>query len=334
MSDARRGHLARFRAKRAGGNPAAVVLPRFSLRQLAYFVAAGETCSMTSAAVRLHISPASVSSAVGHLETDFGVQLFVRHHAQGLSLTPEGSQFLTAARDFLRQSEGLSEVANELSATMSGGLAIGSFRTFSSLIVPEVCRSFLDQHPRVHLSIFEGDESQIISHLKRGDISLALSYKTSVPEELSFEPLAELPTYVLLPADHPLVARRSVALADLIDIPFVLLDMPLTRDYFLAMFERERLVPKVVASSEYPETVRSYVASGFGFSLATARPRAMIAANGLPVAYLRLEGGFPAMVLGMTSRRDTKRNRAQEAFEMHCRQIIAPGRIPGMADWD
>ena len=33
---------------------------------------------------------ASVSAAIAHLEQAFGLQLFLRHHAQGLSLTPAG----------------------------------------------------------------------------------------------------------------------------------------------------------------------------------------------------------------------------------------------------
>ena len=61
---------------------------KFTLRQLEYFIAAAESGSVAGAAQRASISSPSVSTAIAHLEREFVVQLFVRHHAQGLSLTP------------------------------------------------------------------------------------------------------------------------------------------------------------------------------------------------------------------------------------------------------
>ncbi|MBE7246969.1 MAG: LysR family transcriptional regulator, partial [Actinomycetospora chiangmaiensis] len=60
---------------------------RFTLRQLEYFIAAGQTGSITLASERIHISKPSISTAIAHLERELSVQLFVRHHAQGLTLT-------------------------------------------------------------------------------------------------------------------------------------------------------------------------------------------------------------------------------------------------------
>ncbi|MCW0014735.1 LysR family transcriptional regulator, partial [Burkholderia pseudomallei] len=62
----------------------------YSLRQLRYFVVTAETLSFTAAARRLHISQPSISTALADLEASFGVQLFIRHHASGLSLTQAG----------------------------------------------------------------------------------------------------------------------------------------------------------------------------------------------------------------------------------------------------
>lgn len=57
---------------------------RFTLKQLEYFVAAGEQGSITFASEKVSISQPSISAAISHLEAEFGVQLFIRHHAQGL----------------------------------------------------------------------------------------------------------------------------------------------------------------------------------------------------------------------------------------------------------
>lgn len=60
---------------------------RITLRQLEYFVAVGECGSIAQAAERLNISSPSISTAISQLEAEFGLQLFIRRHAYGLSLT-------------------------------------------------------------------------------------------------------------------------------------------------------------------------------------------------------------------------------------------------------
>jgi len=307
---------------------------RFTLRQLAYFVAAGETGSVTLAAARVNISQPSISAAISQLETEFGLQLFVRHHAQGLSLTPAGERFLQAARALLQQAEELHDVADQVAKTVTGPLNIGTFLTYGPLLIPELCNAFLTQYPQVQLHVSEGNEAALLAKLRGAEISLAITYSQNVTEDICFEALAELPTYVLLSADHPQAGRDCVPLSALADEPFILLDIPLSREYFLSLFARAGISPTIVASSEYPETVRSYVASGFGFSLLTARPLNKAAFNGKPLSYVRLEGDHSPMVLGLATLKGVRKTRVIEAFEEHCRKLISTGDLPGMAPLD
>ena len=107
---------------------------RFTLKQLEYFVAAGEAGSITFAAEKVNISQPSVSAAIAHLEAEFGVQLFIRHHAQGLSLTPAGQRFLLEARSLLAHADDLQQSARGLADELSGELDVGCFITFALLI--------------------------------------------------------------------------------------------------------------------------------------------------------------------------------------------------------
>lgn len=307
---------------------------RFTLRQLAYFVAAGETGSVTGASERVNISQPSISAAISQLETEFGLQLFVRHHAQGLSLTSAGERFLQAAKALLLQAEELHGVADEVANAVAGPLQVGSFRTQSPLLVPGLCRGFLDLYPGVKLSVIEGDEESLLANLRRAETSLALTYRLNVTADLEFEPLALMPTYIVLPAEHKFAHRRSIALAEIAEEPFILLDLPLSREYFISLFLRDGLRPNIAARSDYPETVRSYVASGFGFSLLTARPVNRAALNGLPLSYVRLEGEYEPMVLGIATLRGVRKTRTAEAFIEYCRASISTERLPGTASWE
>lgn len=67
----------------------------YNLRQLKYFVTTAECGSVAEASRKLYIAQPSVSTAIKHLEESFGVQLFIRHHAQGVSLTPSGALVLS-----------------------------------------------------------------------------------------------------------------------------------------------------------------------------------------------------------------------------------------------
>lgn len=60
----------------------------YNLRQLKYFITTVECGSVAEASRKLYIAQPAISTAIKGLEDSFGVQLLIRHHAQGVSLTP------------------------------------------------------------------------------------------------------------------------------------------------------------------------------------------------------------------------------------------------------
>ena len=122
---------------------------RFSLRQLEYFIAAGEAGSITQASERINISQPSISTAISQLEQELDVQLFVRHHAQGLSLTPAGRTMLIEAKRLIEQAESLYAVASEASDEVRGQLNVGCLTTLAPMILPELAISFKAGFPPI-----------------------------------------------------------------------------------------------------------------------------------------------------------------------------------------
>ncbi|HXQ40971.1 MAG TPA: LysR family transcriptional regulator, partial [Candidatus Udaeobacter sp.] len=99
----------------------------FTLRHLAYFIAAAEQGGVTGAARSLRVSQPSISAALAELERRLGLQLFVRHHAQGLSPTPAGRQLLGQARRLLAHADELRLAALDLGGGLAGELDLGCF---------------------------------------------------------------------------------------------------------------------------------------------------------------------------------------------------------------
>jgi DNA-binding transcriptional LysR family regulator len=154
---------------------------RFTLKQVAYFVAAAETGSITLASERANISQPSISSAISVLEETFGIQLFVRHHAQGLSLTTEGRKFLVQARALLAQAEELQHAATEISARIAGPLDIGCLATLFPLVMPALLHEFSARHPAVAINAIAGNQAELFEHLRTGRISVLLTYDMNTP---------------------------------------------------------------------------------------------------------------------------------------------------------
>ena len=304
---------------------------RFTLKQLEYFVAAGEEGSIKRASARINISQPSISSAISHLETDLGVQLFVRQHAQGLTLTTAGQRLLHEARALIQQASSLYDVANETSNEIRGQLALGCFVTLAPMIMPELCHSFQEAHPAVQLRPVEGDHESLMSQLRRADVEIVLTYDLQVPEGIAFEPLAALPPYVLVAAGHPLAAREKVELKDLESEPMILLDLPYSREYFLSIFYQEGLAPDIASRSRQQDVVRTMVANGYGYTLANVRPRNLVALDGRKLCQIPLEGDHRPMRIGIATLNQERKTRLLQAFEAHCRKLISDGAVPGMS---
>jgi DNA-binding transcriptional LysR family regulator len=304
---------------------------RFTIRQLEYLVAVGDAGSIAEAAARINLSSPSISAAISQLEAEFGVQLFVRKHAKGLTLTPGGQRIYNKARHILDSAASLHDLAGEISDIARGPINVGCFVTLAPLISAALRRSFIGEYPDANVNLCEAHHVDLLRKLRRAEIDVAITYDLEIPKDVGFEPLAELPPFVMLSANHPLAGRQAVHLQDLQDDGFVLLDLPVSREYFLAMFYNVGLRPKVSDRSSDTAVVRSLVANGMGYSLINARSRSNQAPDGQKLAYLKLLGDHKPIHIGLATMQADYKSRILKAFEAHARAHIATGRIIGMS---
>ncbi|MCB6179636.1 LysR family transcriptional regulator [Rhodobacter sp. Har01] len=297
---------------------------RFTLRQLEYLVAVGETGSIVAAADRVNVSSPSISAAIALLEGEFGLPLFVRRHARGLSLTQGGRQFVAEARAVLAAAGRLNDLANAITGQVRGPLSVGCLVTFAQVILPGLRRSFTERFPEVDFRQFEHHQAEIFEGLRQARLDVALTYDLDIPADLSFVPLRSLPPYALFPAGHPLAGRADVTPADLAPLPMVLLDLPFSTDYFLEIFRPLGLKPKVVERTRDIGVMRAMVANGFGYSIANIRPAPEAAPDGRPLVLVPLVGPAP-LCLGLVLTDGAMGALTIRAFLEHCRETLAEG---------
>ena len=243
-----------------------------NLRALRYFLSAAETGTISEAARKLHISQPSVSSAIQHLEEVYGIQLFIRIPTKGIELTSEGLSFLSHARLLLSQAEQFRHDVGSLSNELEGEITVGSFVNLTSAIVAELLGAFHSRYPGIQVNLRDMDQHEILGGLATGQIEMAITFDLALQGGFSSAVVATLPPRAVLPVEDPLSADDAVSIHDLATRPFVLMDLPHTRDYFHSHFSNNRIAPRIEFRCRTFEAVRAFVASGLGVSLLNIRP--------------------------------------------------------------
>ncbi|MEU7640128.1 LysR family transcriptional regulator [Streptomyces sp. NPDC039016] len=251
----------------------------FSLTQLRYFVVSAELGNISEAADRLCASQSTVSSAVMRLERQLGVQLLLRHHARGVTLTPSGRHLLREARVLLGQASNLKARGNALASETAGRLDVGFFSAIAPYLLPSACRMAKERHAALQLNIREAAADQLVEFLQDGRCEVAVTYDF-LAGDASFRPLVDLSVHALLAEDDPRGASGSIALRELVAGPLVTLDSPpLVRHFEKVCANAGVPMPDVITTAGL-ETLRGLVAAGAGFALLHQRTSSTVTLDG------------------------------------------------------
>lgn len=291
----------------------------YTLKQLRYFVATAEAGSVTGAGQVLHVSQPSISAAIQQLEERFGVTLFIRHHAQGLSLTTAGRRLLNEAKSLLSHAEDLRQSAIGLGKDLAGDLHLGCFQTFAPMVMPQLLREFTVAYPDITVHLHEDHVQGVLDSLRKGASELALTYDLNLGSDIDFTALEEVPLHAFMAADHPLASQKKVSLRDLIAYPMILLSLPQSRDYFLSILYSQRLQPCIAYETPNFEMMRGLVANGDGFSLMHSRPASDLSLDGRRLIYRPLTEKLRPTRLGIARLAESRPTRKAAAFIDFCR---------------
>jgi len=296
---------------------------RYTLRQLRYFVVTAEVLSFTAASKLLHISQPSISTALAALESSFDVQLFVRHHASGLSLTQAGRDLLGLARNLLKSAEDLQSAARELNAGVSGVVALGCMVSLAPPMLPRILARFIAEHSSVNFDTREVSQEELLRGLRDGSLDLALTYNLALVDDIEFTPLITLAPYVILPKMHKLARVRVVPLASLLDEPYVMLDLPHSREYFSSLFDSLGRHPAPAFRSSQPEVVRGMVANGLGYSILNFPLKSHQTVDGSEFAIRPFKEELRPLTLGIARLASVRPRQVVQRFSKFCGLAIA-----------
>ena len=275
-------------------------------------MAAADAGNVTEAARRLHVSQPSVSAAVSQLEAAVGFPIFVRHHARGVTLTSAGARVVHDARQLLGHADDFGRSARSLGEQLQGEIAVGCFVTLTARFLPRVLAGFARAHPGITVRLEEGNQEDILHALMSGRTELAVSYNYALTEEVMGEHLADLPPHVMVAAAHPLAGQGAVSLRAFAEEPFILLDLPHSRDYFAGLFAACGVEPRIASRSRSFEFIRGMVGHGLGYSLHNVLPCTGVAYDGSRVVALPIQEALtPVRIMRLRLRRGAMRPAVQ-----------------------
>jgi len=297
--------------------------PSFTLVQLRYFAAAADSGSMTVAARNLMVSQSAISTAIAQLEKSLGVQLLLRHHARGLTLTAVGADFLTETHSLLAHAADLEEIARDGGRNLAGELRIGWFSTLAPFRLPAVVAAFEHRHPAVQVVVTEDEHAKLKRSLREGAVELAVMYGYDLEADLERRVLDVAAPYAIVSSRHPLAEQGTASLHDLAGDPMVLLDLPYTAGYFTSLVEATGCLANVRFRSPAYETVRALVAHGHGFALLNQQPAHDRTYDGERVVSLRLTDELPPLEIVLVWVKGTRLTRRAQAFSQMIRTSYA-----------
>jgi DNA-binding transcriptional LysR family regulator len=299
-------------------------MAEITLRQLEYFVSILESGSVTAAAKRSQISQAAMSMAIAQLEHAFKADLLIRKRSKGVAPTPAGVELATRARQVLGLVGEMEGAVAGQEDRMHGSLRVGCMSSTSPRILPALIDHFAGRFPGVDISFREGGAVDLQEQMLEGRLDVCFVYGLQTIPGVDVSRLVDIRQQLMLAADHPLAGQDSVSFADVADEWAILLDMPPSLDRAVALITAAGVQPRPRWCRSNPETIRSLVARGLGYSVAVARPDIALTYDNRRVVYKPIADDLPdnALVAAVPEGIRPVR-RVREAIDF-CRELLAP----------
>jgi DNA-binding transcriptional LysR family regulator len=246
-------------------------------RHLRYFIEVARSLHVTRAAERLHIAQPALTQNIQHLESELGVELFHRE-SRHLRLTEAGQVFLAEAEQSLHQFDHAQKTAQRAARGELGKLVLGFQSTAGLSVVPSLLQNFRREFPEVEVTLIESGSTAQKRALRSGEIDIGLIY--GPPDAgFAYRQLEPESLVIVLPEDHPLAVKASVALAELAQEVFILPSSSAAEVLHHAVMTEcadAGFQPKKVQEITTAQTALGLVSAQFGVSILPASVQVLV----------------------------------------------------------
>lgn len=232
-------------------------------RTLKAFVEVIKQGSFSKAAKSLFATQSTISKAIKQLEDELGLPLIDRFKTHNTP-TAAGELVYQKGLKLIADREDLLKELDELRGLKQGRLRLGISPVGSSTLFAPLFVRYSQRYPDIEVDLIEHGSDQLAECLRTGAIDFAGTL-LPISAEFDYEPIRSEPLVALLAANHSLLRKNFICLAELKEIPFIL---------FAPGFALHRMIidachkadfePKIVAQSSQIDFMLELVSAGLG----------------------------------------------------------------------
>lgn len=227
-----------------------------TLQQLHYVITIAEKGSLNKASEILYISQPSLTSSIKELEKELGIEIFYRN-SRGVTLTNDGTEFLTYARQLYQQYESLLDKYGK-GGTLKKKFGVSTQHySFAVKAFVELVKKF--NTVEYEFTILETKTREVIENVSTAKSEIGILYMSDFNRKmiskllrsnnLEFHKLIECDTYVYLWKGHPLASHSSIRFEELADYPCLSFEQGDNGSFYFA--------EEILSTNEYLRTIKA-----------------------------------------------------------------------------
>ena len=235
---------------------------RFTLRQIAVFVAVARQDSVSRAALALSLSQSATSTALAELERLYDTQLFDRV-GKSLRLNELGQSLLPQAVELIERAAAIETVLEGRAGY--GELRIGATLTIGNYLATLIVADYLKRHPESSARLQVHNTETIIDQVARYELDLGLIEGNCHHPDLLVEPWIEDELVVFCAPTHRLASKGAAKLGELMDEHWIVRETGSgTRETLDQALRHHHAALKVRLELEHTEAIKRAVEFGLG----------------------------------------------------------------------
>lgn len=212
-----------------------------TLAQLKYAITAAKAGSMNEAAKLLFIAQPSLSAAIRDLEEEIGMEIFRRSN-KGISLTPQGEEFISYAGQVVTQYDLIESRYIEKKNIKKKFSVSTQHYTFAVDAFVKMVKQFgMDEY---EFAIHETKTYEVIEDVKDFKSEIGVLYLNDFNEKvlkklfaeygLEFHPILDCHIYVYMWKEHPLANKQEITLEELEGYPCLSFEQGKNNSFYFA----------------------------------------------------------------------------------------------------
>lgn len=214
---------------------------KMTLVQMKYIIEVVNSGSITEAARNLYISQPSLSSAIKEIEQEIGIQIFQRS-TKGITLTTEGTEFLSYARQVVEQAELMEQrYLNKKPRKKICSVSTQHYSFAVNAFVNAIQKLDSDEYD---FTLRETRTYEIIDDVRNFRSEVGILYLSDFNEKvirkilkenhLEFFPLFTASPHVFISSNHPLAGKKKISLSELDEYPLLCFEQGKNNSFYFS----------------------------------------------------------------------------------------------------